>query len=207
MSKRGRKRDPNAKRHQTTREGQGRTAVDRGTPELQQKRQYLSGDIMISTQFPLDILLSRKLISVEQYQAGQRFAVVAWMRFGVPEASCAALYQRMVADGAWDHGDEFARLDEYTEKRGAWARRSHEEMIGVLQPKDQPRHTLNAVQNATQMMRLPRFVANFASGDRNRPSDYREMARLIDGLDRLVDLLEGKVTRQKAQNRELTVAA
>jgi hypothetical protein len=61
-----------------------RTAIDRGTPEMQSMRKTITKDQRLSPDYPLSILLGHGLISEVQHDAGMRFARNAWGVFGKP---------------------------------------------------------------------------------------------------------------------------
>lgn len=192
MATKGRKRDINAKRRKTTKAE--RSPLDRGTEELQDKRKLMSGDAMTSADFPLDVMLARKLITKDEHVAGERFANLAWRLFGSPKG-CDAIYQRMVAGGVDDFAQQpSADEDPEVTKRRVNAKRQHERMIARLQPIGSNRRLLNAVQNAAQHLRMPRYLINF-SGNRDRASDVREISDLVVALGLLA---EDDVRSQKA---------
>jgi hypothetical protein len=59
-------------------------SVDRGTPEMQQRRATMTGDQALSPDYPLSVLLGRGLINQVQHDAGMRFARLYWTLFGKP---------------------------------------------------------------------------------------------------------------------------
>lgn len=212
----GRKSDPDAKRRQTTREGRGQ-AADRGTEELQQKRQRLAGDRRVGLDFPLDILLARRLITPEMRDEGLRFAMLAWWLYGAPTASCSALYERMVAEGygagdftpraagaADPTEDELERIRSQKARFGRMVRAlggvregdAEKIVIGGKPLWYRPRQPLSnpifeAVRDACQFLERPALVDAMAASRESDPvaaSHFRTMARLLEGLGRLVEL-------------------
>lgn len=99
MARRGRPRDPNAKRRQTTLAGRAPTA-DHGTTQLQLHRARLVGaavhgiedgqvvadrDLALSGS-ALGMALARGVISRRQFEAGERYQALAWAAYGRPFA-------------------------------------------------------------------------------------------------------------------------
>ena len=99
MARRGRPRDPNAKRRHTTLAGRAPTA-DHGTTQLQLHRARLVGaavewiedgrvvadrDLALSGS-GLGMLLARGAISQRQFAAGERYQALAWAAYGRPFA-------------------------------------------------------------------------------------------------------------------------
>jgi hypothetical protein len=97
MARRGRPRDPNAKRRQTTLAGRAPTA-DHGTTQLQLHRARLVGaavhgiedgqvvadrDLALSGS-ALGMALARGVISRRQFEAGERYQALAWAAYGRP---------------------------------------------------------------------------------------------------------------------------
>lgn len=106
MARRGRKRNPKAKRNQTTRAGQGRNYVDTGPEERQARRAELGiAHVHTATDFPLAVLHARELITAAQRDVGLHFAAAHWSFVGHPFQSGTALaswiandYGRLVRD-------------------------------------------------------------------------------------------------------------
>lgn len=219
----GRKSEHDAKRKQTTAAGQGREGKtglchECGLPTslTVRKRLAVAGDERTGLDFPLDVLHVRGLITEDMRDEGLRFAMLAWWLYGVPEASCAAIYERMVAEGAggefgprmtWDDQDpdRLARVRSQKARylrmiRSLYAETAGAIVVTTVAGKAVHHRTRNwtpirgsifeAVRDASQFMKLPRFVANLAHNPPKLASgpDYREMARLIEGLTRLVKL-------------------
>lgn len=99
MARRGRRRDPNAKRRQTTVAGRMPDA-DHGTTQLQLRRAEAVGaavwrveDGRVFTDLDpalsvsqLGILLARGAIDRRRFEAGERYQALAWAAFGRPFA-------------------------------------------------------------------------------------------------------------------------
>jgi hypothetical protein len=97
MARRGRPRDPNAKRRQTTMAGRA-PAVDHGTTQLQLHRARLLGapvhgieDGQVITDHNLalaasglGVLLARGVINRRQFDAAERYQALAWAAYGRP---------------------------------------------------------------------------------------------------------------------------
>lgn len=84
MARRGRPRDPDAKRRRRTTRA-ARAADDAGaTPELLSQRRRIAGDAAVAIDFPLDVLGARwgrdaaTGLAPPLVQAGWRFARLAW---------------------------------------------------------------------------------------------------------------------------------
>ncbi len=93
MARRGRKRNPDALRHHTTRTG--RSKPDLGTDELMRKRAALVGGQNQRDQLagdPLGILLLNGLLNEDQVRAAWRFAILRWRLFGKPFPAAARMY-------------------------------------------------------------------------------------------------------------------
>lgn len=184
----GRKRDPDAKSRQTTRKGRGHGA-DEGTPELRAKRKLLSGSERVGSDVPIDVLLERRLITEEMRDEGLRFTMLYWWSFGMPNASCAALYQRMLAGGPGDEftprpegvADDADAIERIRSQKARFAR-----MLGRLEARG--RLVVDALRRIAGHLEYPRFLMKLAEGDAPTGADHREMARLIEGLDALVQL-------------------
>ncbi len=99
MARRGRKRDPNARRRQTTVAGRA-PAMDHGTLEAQLRRAEMvnaavrrveAGRVLTDTDLALSgsqlgILLARGVIDRRQFEAGERYQALAWAAHGRPFA-------------------------------------------------------------------------------------------------------------------------
>ena len=88
MARAGRKRDPAARRRQTTRAG--RSPVDHGTAELMAQRGSLVGAANAGDQrdsYALGILNLNRRINDRQMEAGWLFAVLRWRLYGKPFAA------------------------------------------------------------------------------------------------------------------------
>jgi hypothetical protein len=191
MARRGRKRNPDSKRNQTTRAGQGRIA-DKGTRELQMKKHRLGIPETVSLDFPLDILLARNVISQEQHTAGCRFAGLSWRVYGFPCGSSEGVYQRMVA-GNLDPdftprragGDGDGTSDQ--EKADRHVAVTLHAMTMALRRRGN-RHLLDVVANIAQYLRMPGYL--LAAANRRAPTaaQLKEMALLQEGLTILADL-------------------
>lgn len=154
-----------------------RAARDLGTHELQSKRLALAGlgrdglpNNPALAEYPLGILLARRLISQDQHNAGLRYA---------------ALYAKAIgrsADLGIDHGLGAALDDTASARIEAQYRACKNRLLAA------GRRVADAADNCTVYRRLPRW----ATMARRRRSDWPERAALIDGLDILVACLIGR---------------
>jgi hypothetical protein len=206
----GRKHDPDAKRHQTTAEGQGRGFLA-PTAEATLKRIAIAGDSRVGVDFPLDVLQARGYIGAEMRDEGLRFAVLAWSLFGFPMQSCAALYERMVAEGFGDLA--LPRAEGEDPDRDDWMRRQralYDRMArslgwrGVGTPSGE---CYIAVREATQFCQLPRHVDDLINRRPSRTEAWSEMAALTAGLKALVRLRERHQRRTAPLSTAPAVAA
>lgn len=197
----GRKSDPDAKSRQTTREGRG-TGPDRGTAELRDHRRAAAGDepppgagaIPASTEFPLDVLAQRGVITAEQREEGQRFASLAWALFGAPGGSCAALYERMVAGGADDGGQKPAGDDDAEAEKEAGERRAAQWREYRALERILSRLEFDALRRAAQYLEMPQAAREMISG--GRPS-WGALTRLAD----LTNALRALTARRRADGQ------
>lgn len=92
-----------------------RPLVDKGTDELRQHRQAVSGNPNIQHDHPLDVLHSLDLISEAQARAGQRLALIRFRAWGAPRGwgTTQDLYAKMVAqvDGKAPPSEPGGRAD------------------------------------------------------------------------------------------------
>lgn len=92
MARRGRPRDPDAKRRRRTTRAARAADPDGPTPELLAQRRRVAGDAGVAIDFPLDVLGARHRRDPAQglapplVQAGWRFARLAWARARAPVA-------------------------------------------------------------------------------------------------------------------------
>lgn len=202
----GRKRDPNAKRRQTTAEGQGRNKF--GIPDaVEARRRAIAGDPRVGLDYPLDVLLARGLITVDMRDEGLRFAMLAWWRYGFPAPGIEKLYERMLAGGGFDELRGLAAEDDEAVQRARAAKGRLRRMTAALAGKRLPKAgplvaaidgtPFGAVRRVAQFLELPRFILNLAQGRPNGPAEWAEMARLIAGLTRLVTLREREDAAQR----------
>ncbi len=200
QKRRGQKGNPDAKRRQTTRAGRQGIGIDRGSEDLRTLRQQIAGDERVGLDFPCDILLSHGLITEEMRDEGLRYAMLAWWLYGAPGASCAGLYERMVAEGA---GSDFTPRPEGEDasdeqlKRIRSQKARFERMVAALIGKPQGAvfqriagTPLEMVRRVCQFGELPEFLAALISKPPRAPNPeaYRDMTRLAEGLRRLVAL-------------------
>jgi hypothetical protein len=101
MARAGRKRSTEAKRRQTSRAGQGRAAVDQGTPELRERklRATRRADLPIE---PLGVLYGHGKIDESEYRAGLRLEQARRAFLGADTAAERQVYGDRLTRGAAD---------------------------------------------------------------------------------------------------------
>lgn len=81
MAHRGRKRKSGSR----TKGGRlVNSGPDRGTPEMQAMRAFVTRDQRLSPDYPLSVLLGHELITQVEHDAGMKFAQDYWTLFGKP---------------------------------------------------------------------------------------------------------------------------
>jgi len=217
----GRPPKADAKRRQTTRAGRAgepQRCGECGTrldapPELLWRRLALTGTATgIDMEFPPHVLHAQKLITQEMRDEAERFAMLAWWLYGTPSASCAAIYERMVAGGIG--GDDFTPRREGELDERAQARISAQkarfarmlEALGAIRAAAietaavggtpviyRPRRftpikgtVFEAVRNACQFLEMPAIVPKLAAAEPPSVEDWDAFRRLLEGLRRLV---------------------
>ena len=197
----GRKSDPDAKRKQTTSDGQGR-AIDPGTPELNANRMIFAGDPRIGLDYPLDALYAGRDrigaayalpgITEHERDEGLRLTGLWWWRYGLPHASCAALYDRMVAGGFADDIQVAATAeesaDELTRVRGM--KRRLERMEQALRAGGKA--CFETVRHIAVDLRFPLVMLEHVGRRSVSVEAYLELARLKYGLMLLVRLRDAE---------------
>lgn len=196
----GRPRDPDAKRHQTTRAG--RASDDRptcaccGLPTslTVRKRIAATGEGHVGLDFPLDVLKLLGLITDSERDEGLRFAQLSWWLYGLPFAGPELLYERVVS-GFVDvdlapRRELHVTLDDpdaarEEAERIARNKRRYEKMVDALRRAGPNDLVLNAVKAATQMLQMPKFALVVGTPDAT-PATWYDMARLKKGLAVLV---------------------
>lgn len=206
----GRPPDLNARRRQTTREG--RAAAPLGpTPELLRRRLALTAN-QAGTDFPPDVLLAQGLITQDMRDEALRFAMLAWWLYGAPAASCAAIYERMVAEG-FGGGDFAPRAEAETDEQHHARIRSQKARfgrmlaaLGAVAPgpvesamvagklvfyrarryAQLKGSIFQAVRQAAQFLELPRLIEKLRDKAPIAPEDSHQMTLILEGLRRLV---------------------
>ena len=183
------------------------------TPELLRRRLALIGagnEAGTGPDFPLDVLVAQGLIGRDMRDEGMRYAMLAWWLYPRPSASCAALYDRMVAEGFG--GGDFAPRpggetdeEQHAHIRGQKARFAR--MLNALGGARSP--LFQAVRGATQFLERPSFLQKLAPDD-GAPvplgaEDYRQMWVLTEGLRRLV-AARGAEDRHWSRERAAAIA-
>jgi hypothetical protein len=193
----GRPIDLDAKRRQTTEAGQGREAKG-GTPELIARRQALCGDAKTGTDFPLDVMLTLRLISEDERDEGLRFAQLSWWLYGLPFAGPELLYERMVSgvvDADMAPRRELVMDDPELQVREVERIRRNkqrfERMVEALKRAAPRELVLAAVKRATQLLLMPRFLITIGTESAGT-EDWYEMARLKRGLNILATLRDAE---------------
>lgn len=75
--------------------------LDLGTVETRIHRIVATGRPDVPADFPLDVMLARRLITEDQARAGWRFARDRWLALGPPPGSVSEVYRRLIAELAW----------------------------------------------------------------------------------------------------------
>ena len=151
---------------------------DRGTPELQEKRQALvgeGGDATLSTRW-LDVLAARKLIDDAQQQAGQDFARDRLTLYGKPNAGAAPMDRDDVRGG---DGPSEAALRE--------ARQRHDAACRAL--KHVSRQVFDAVTDLCAFDREPMLLRYAMAEQFPTTTALRQWARISAGLEVLAGRL------------------
>lgn len=133
MGRRGRPRNPNARRRQTTLAGRA-PAADHGTTQLQLRRAEALGamvcriedgrvvadrDLALSGS-QLGVLLARGAISRRQFEAGERYQALSWAAYGRPFARAVDI-ARPRGDG---RGEAELETPDADDRRRTGARRA-----------------------------------------------------------------------------------
>jgi len=195
----GRKHNPEAKRNQTTREGQGRVpgpgtkcgCCGLPTSLTVRRRLALTGADDLGEDFPLDALLRLGFITQAEHDEGMRFAALAWSLYGAPFAGTEKLYERMISgvvDGEYGPrreaaADDEARATEMARMVSNGLR--YERMADALKALKPYGVVFETVRRATQFLVRPKFVLRATIGEMT-DEEFSEFTRLRRGLKRLV---------------------
>lgn len=156
-----------------------RPAIDQGTAETQARRARLAGgaDPALS-EYPLGLMLARRLVSAEQHEAGCHYAFLYGRTIGRTQVTCDRYYRQMIAS----QGGGFDAADEATQARIETLFR-----LGKNRLLAAGRRVCDATENLTVFARTPRFLDD---GGRRpaaaRRADAVELQAVLDGLDVLV---------------------
>ena len=190
-------------------------------------------DAMID--FPPDVLFAQGMIDQDMRDEALRFAMLAWLLFKSPTASCAAIYERMVAEG-FGGGDFAPRTEGETDELYHARIRSQKarfhrmlEALGAVTtgPIEETRiggrqviyrapiwtriegTMFEAVRNSTQFLQPPRLVLKLAASEAIAPEDWAEMTRLSKGFKRLVAArsAEDRHWRRRRAHHETRIGA
>jgi hypothetical protein len=101
MARAGRKPSAQAKRRQSTRAGQGRSAEDRGTAELRRRKLWATGRADLPME-PLAVLHGHGKVDEMEYRAGLRLEKARRACFGVDTPPPRTIYGDGVSGGAPD---------------------------------------------------------------------------------------------------------
>lgn len=158
------------------------------------RRLEFAGDASTGFGFPLDVLLTLRLISEDERDEGLRFAQLSWWLYGLPVTGPELLYERMVS-GFVDvdlapRRELHINLDDPDHAREELLRiernkARYERMMAALRQAAPRELVLGAVQRATQLLQMPAFVLNVGR-EETSPEEWYEMARLKKGLRILV---------------------
>jgi hypothetical protein len=135
MARPGRKPSASAKRRQTTRAGQGRSADDTGTAELRAQKRAATGRTDLPIE-PLGVLFGRGKIDEDEYRAGLRLEAARHACFGPDAAAPRTVYGDRLSRGA---ADQWAArqaaawtVSEDAERREARAEAEYERLLKAL---------------------------------------------------------------------------
>jgi hypothetical protein len=178
----GRKPDPNAKRKQTTKIGQGRDGI-KPTDEMIRHRVAVTGDARVGLDSPLDVLYSQGLIDADMRDEGLRFATLSWSIYGFPLIRCEAIYRRMVSGGL--ESDNGARDGAtLSPERLDWLTRQERLLEQRTALLTGPEHKV--LCSIAQHLELPKFLLNKAERCPWQDAAFLEYATLVSALRKLV---------------------
>jgi hypothetical protein len=193
-NRRGRRRKPGPRypcgKHRAPAEAK---AVDRGTPEQQDRRAWLvQGGRLELAAYPLGVLLANGAISEDEHKAGCRYAWLYRLAFG--RVSIAAASYELLGDGASYHEDE------------AWLRDRAAELsrlqsaLGCFMTPTGPktaigRQVKRLVDELAVFGKAPRWMLPVAPG----PGDCRDAELFLAGIRRLAEVAGGR-DRQPGRN-------
>ncbi|MBK68007.1 MAG: hypothetical protein CMP22_07760 [Rickettsiales bacterium] len=96
LNKSGRKRDPNAKRRQTTAMGQGRTTEP--TPELLAKKEMATNSRSLIAEFPPSCLFGKGLINSDEHSAAWEYFSLYTKVYKSPHAKATTAFLENAID-------------------------------------------------------------------------------------------------------------
>jgi hypothetical protein len=154
-----------------------RPSIDQGTPEQQAKRSALAGggDPAL-TEHPLGIMLARRLISREQYEAGSQYATLYYQTVAPTTVSVESHYRRLMAEGGG--GEEIGEED--LRRLQALFRHGKNRLLAA------GRRVTMATENIAVFGRPARFLSRSAKMSLKRGTDFAELQAVLDGLSVLV---------------------
>jgi len=165
--------------------GQGRrgrprraeSAVDKGTPEQQARRLGLAaGADPAMTEYPLGVLLARRLISADQHEAGCYYAYLYSRVIGGSHVSCGFLYQQVAS--VWARPE--AVSEETQAKIQSLFRLGKNRLLAA------GRRVCDATENIIVFGRMPRFLE---VGTRRPNSAWRADATELEAVQRGLEAL------------------
>lgn len=161
---------------------------DRGTPELQAKRQALvgeGGDATLSTRW-LDVLAARKLIDDVQHQAGRDFVRDRVMVFGKPTVSAAPIDRD---DVRTNDGPTPEQLEQATARYGR----------ACYFLKQVSRQTFDEVVELCLYDREPMLLRYAKAEQFPTTTALRQWARISAGLEVLAEVMATNQARKPAR--------
>jgi hypothetical protein len=164
-------------------------AVDRGTAEMQAMRQQITKDQRLSPDYPLSVLLGRRLITDVQHDAGMKFAGNYWALFGKPFGRSLD-YQQQRGDGAMTVGEELAVRAEYEAAVGA---------LGEL-------GAVSIVTDLAIFLRFDWLLEAVMNGETQEGRHERHLAHIRAALDALANLSVPRPRREERARAEREVA-
>jgi hypothetical protein len=200
MARRGRKR----RTGQRESNGQIQRKVakpDLGTPEILARRLAVCHDPRYSPDWPLQVLLARGLITIEEHDAGMRFAGLYYALYGAPFGR-ALDYDRLIS--GFDRED----MRTYGAPTGDAVRRLWQERQYRLSCETLDRASARSVVMAMAVYLDPGWlVRDLAKGAPWRGRHARRLLRLRGGLAALADLPPARLSEGEALAARMEAAA
>ncbi|MFO0996428.1 MAG: hypothetical protein U1F33_07050 [Alphaproteobacteria bacterium] len=174
---------------------------DLGTPETLARRLAVCHDARFSPDWPLQVLLGRGLITVEEHDAGMRFASLYYALYGAPFGR-ALDYDRLIS--GFDRDDIRTLAAPATDAvRRLWQERQFRLSCQALESVD-----ARPVVVAMAVYLEPGWlVRDLAKGAPWRGRHQRQLLRLRGGLAVLANLPPARVSEGEAETARMEAAA